>query len=101
MKLFHVTLKENFNAVWRDGIDPNLAQGKMLASWYCDEKRVLWALAHTSAKRAIPVCDLIVMEVTYKPSEFVRWSRDGIFYSKVKQPVVIPWGWEHFVAPED
>jgi hypothetical protein len=59
--LYHVTPEYNVESIMRDGVRPELARGKMSASWYVTKHGIVWALAHTSLRHDIPVSNLVVM----------------------------------------
>lgn len=61
--LYHVTPDKNRGSIAVHGIEPILATGKQKLSWFVDKSRLVWALAHCSARHNVPVSDLVVFEI--------------------------------------
>jgi len=99
-ELFHVTLDIKLQSIKHHGVDPKYATGKMIASWWVAENRVVWALAHVSAKWEMSVDRLVVLSIHQSGGVFFRWSQPDTWYARgVIHPEFI-WGWERFVKPE-
>lgn len=69
LTLYHVTPSRNVGSIAMSGIEPILATGKQQLSWYVERSRLLWAIAHCSARHHLPVNELTVFEM---PANYVR-----------------------------
>lgn len=67
--LYHVTPAKNAGSIAVTGIEPALATGKQQLSWFVDRSRLVWAIAHCSARHHISVDQLVVFEM---PANYVR-----------------------------
>jgi len=88
MYLYHVSPSRNTPSIINEGIDPTYAQGKMKSSWYVSETKILWAIAHVSAKYNISVNDIDVFKITPVPSDFKKRDRQGLFYTAFNYPIL-------------
>jgi hypothetical protein len=61
LMLYHVTPEYNLDSIMREGIRPDLARGKMSASWYVNKHGITWAIAHTSLRHDLSVANLVVL----------------------------------------
>lgn len=64
-KLFHVSPKTNRASITKSGVDPIWSRGKSQCSWWVDQRKLAWAIAHCSAHHGVPADQLEV------------WYRDG------------------------
>lgn len=100
MNLFHVTREKVLPSIQSLGIEPKFATGRLRASWYVDEQRVIWSMAHVSARWGVSVDLLYACEVNVREEQVKRWSRAGVYYCMHPLFVDTIWGYERFLAPE-
>jgi hypothetical protein len=76
VKLYHVTTSAALQSVLNRGVDPRYSKGKQLLSWWVDEKRMLYGLAHASARHEMPVGLLIIVSAYVDADEIrpTRWA---------------------------
>jgi hypothetical protein len=80
--LYHVTLASNHDAIARMGIEPMFAKGAKKASWWVDETRIYWALAHCSTRYDASVLQLEVWAAPKKSfPRLLRFRWPGIFFT--------------------
>jgi hypothetical protein len=85
-KLYHVTPARNGPFDNHFEIDPSYSKGKTLRSWFVDENRVEWALAHCSSRHKVPVNELAIIMVNVRDSsKFKRTCWSGVYTSTEKQ----------------
>lgn len=89
MLLYHVTTAQAAKSIRSIGVSPVFSQGKQKRSWYVNEKRLMWAIAHTSARHGVPTCGLVVITVDVCARNVRRWSLDGVFYSKEIETITL------------
>jgi len=83
--LFHISPAENHASIEKMGIEPYYSKGARKVSWYVDVDRLLWAMAHCSARHGVSVDKLNVYAI---PSASVRklsrsrWQ--GVFMSSCR-----------------
>lgn len=81
MILYHVSPTRNTVSISEHGIDPSYSTGKLEASWYVSKNRVLWAIAHCSARHDEPVNELTVHVVEVPAGcKIRRTSLDGVMW---------------------
>jgi hypothetical protein len=89
MILYHITLNSNLNSIIDHGIDPEKSRGKLKVSWWVDETRIDWALAHVSARHNVPTCDLIIFkrwfDNNFEFKEFKRTRWYGVYQTDKKR----------------
>lgn len=100
MKLYHVTREQVLHSITKQGIRPAMSTGEMQVSWYVDEERVVWALAHVSARWSVSVDHLYVLEVDVPPQQVYRWMGGNVYYARRILNHVFVWGYEKFLKPE-
>ena len=73
--LFHVSPRQYFDSVMGSGISPAFSRGRANVVWLVDESKLVWALAHVSAKDDISVLQLLVYTVKPPRAELrlARW----------------------------
>jgi hypothetical protein len=76
--LFHCTPARNLPSIWRNGLQPALAKGKLKVVWACERRKRTWALAHVAERHSTPVRQLAVLEI-HIPKSDVRRNRDGVW----------------------
>jgi len=100
MKLYHATRENVIGAIWSEGVDPHASTGQLKVSWWVDYETVIWAIAHVSARWAIPVDKVVIVEADILPSALSKWARPGIYMCRMRVPVGAVWGYEKFIQPE-
>ncbi len=78
-KLFHVTPEFNLNSVLKSGIDPKRSRGKLEVSWWVNEARLTWAMAHVSARWSVPVNKLLICHASIPEVSLKRTAFEGVF----------------------
>lgn len=61
--LYHVTTRYRADLIAARGIDPERSKGKRKVSWYVDQAKVDWAIAHVSIRHNCPVANIVVIPV--------------------------------------
>lgn len=77
--LYHVTPNWNLENIKRFGVSPQFAQSVRKWTYWVDEERLLWALAHTSLKHSVPVGMLLVCVSLQDESELTRTHMRGVY----------------------
>lgn len=98
--LYHVTPEYNLDNIMREGVRPDLARGKMSASWYVSKHGIVWAIAHTSLRHDLPVSNLIVMTCMLP---MLVTKRTGIKHAFCTKSRFTPEYWtpaEYFLYPK-
>jgi len=86
--LYHVTPAWNTTSIQQIGVAPTFSRGRRFWSYWVDEERLLWALAHVSNCHCIAVSELAIFSVDFK-QRFIRTGLKGVYIRKV---VTIPKG---------
>jgi len=82
MDLYHVTPNTTRDSITRQGVEPIYSRGKMRVSWWVDRSRLMWALAHVSAKHQVSVDKLDIWVTTDKQiKNRHRSAWQGVFYT--------------------
>ena len=61
-QVYHVSLVSNHDSILRLGVDGIFSQGAKKESWWVDNSRLHWALAHCSARFGVSVNQLEVWQ---------------------------------------
>lgn len=79
MTLYHVSPSKNRDSIARFGIDPIFSKGKQNVSWFVDQSKLVWAVAHCSARHSVSVdkLDVWVTETPLKRQRKTSWR--GVF----------------------
>ena len=72
MKLYHATLKTHLNSICDNGLDPDLATGKLKVIWLHTKSRRHWAIAHVQKRHKVTLEDVVVIEVNVPRSRLTR-----------------------------
>lgn len=87
-KLFHVSPAKNHVSIAKFGVEPLYSRGKRKTSWWVDQRKLAWALAHVSIGHQLPVNEL---EVWYRDGETAkgmkRSSWVGVYYTACQNKV--------------
>jgi len=96
MRLFHITPERNLDDYSQFCIDPSCSQGAREISWFVDQHRVEWALAHCSIRHKVKVDELAIIEVMVvdlRDFNRTRWqgvyTTDQVNYALVVIPAVV------------
>jgi hypothetical protein len=76
--LFHATPARNLRSIFRTGLQPALATGKLKAVWLHEKGMRRWAVAHVADRHSTPVRQLAVIEVRI-PRADLRRNRSGVW----------------------
>jgi hypothetical protein len=79
--LYHVTTVRNLKSILDDGIDPEMSAGMLEASWYVERAKVLWSIAHISARHEIPTSEVYVCRAQVNFSLMKRTNQPGVYYT--------------------
>lgn len=77
-QLYHVSLIQNTDSIFEDGLLPHYAKGKMKVTWLVDFERTPWAIAHTAMKNEVSPSRLVVVVVNVRQAWLRRWSMQGV-----------------------
>jgi len=77
--LYHVTPQWNTASIREIGVAPLFSQGRRAWTYWVDENRLIWALAHVSSKRGIPVSQLVVVVANHPEDELIRTCFTGVY----------------------
>ena len=81
MTLWHISSKDNIQSIFDKGIDPLYSCGKQHISWYVKWYGLLWAIAHISLQKRVPIWQLAVFKVNAPACRFVHFNRN-VYTSK-------------------
>jgi len=99
--LYHITLARNANSILEFGVNLEWSRGLVPVSYWVDEDRVPWALAHVSQRKRVPVNELVIAVCSHDEAELIRTRLSGVFIRRVTvYPTVIRAAAEMF-PPED
>jgi hypothetical protein len=88
MKLYHVSPTKNRGSILAFGLEPLLATGKEQKVWLVDRSRLLWAIAHCSARHHVSVDQLDIWELPEVVSKLKRTAWRGVYSTALfVQPV--------------
>ena len=77
MLLRHATPRRNLRSIFRTGLQPGLALGKLKAVWLHATTKGCWAVRHVAHRHHVPVEDVVVLEVRVPRSQ-LRRNRRGV-----------------------
>jgi len=78
--LYHVTTPDNARGIAATGrVNPFLAQGRRKVSYWVDENRLVWALAHVSALHGVAVNLLKIVAANHDEADLQRTALTGVF----------------------
>jgi len=79
--LFHVTPAANYDGIHTHGVNPACSQGRLKSSWWVEENRLLWAIAHVSARHHVPVDEIDIWATTRdcEHRRFIRFATEGVY----------------------
>jgi len=87
---YHVSPRKNRGSILVSGIEPIFATGKEQKVWLVETARLMWAIAHCSARHHIPVNELDIWKVTYV-TRVKRTAWQGVFSTTCR---VVPFDFE-------
>lgn len=79
MTLYHVTPRDNRDSISEFGIDPARSKGKARQCWFVDDSKLLWAVAHCSARHSVSVDLLDVWSINRQIPRLRRTAWQGVF----------------------
>jgi hypothetical protein len=80
MIMYHVTLKCHVPGIAREGVRPDLARGKIKASWWCKAERISWSIAHVCNRHGVVPARVVVLSADIDAS-MLRCTRfAGVFF---------------------
>jgi len=77
--LYHVTTRDRAAKIRGLGVLNTMSEGKRAWSYWVDEERLTWALAHVSVRRDVPVSALVIVVANHPEDELIRTGRSGVF----------------------
>lgn len=77
--LQHATPRRNIRSIFRTGLQPGLARGKLKAAWLHAPGKTRWAVQHVSHRHQVPQ-DRVVVLVVRVPRSMLRRNRRGLWY---------------------
>jgi hypothetical protein len=86
-RLYHVTPGKNSASIHEFGLLPAKSTGKRKVVWMCEYRRLTWAFAHISAKKAIPVSEMVVCVANVETLSLSRTRWPEVFVSHSIVPV--------------
>jgi hypothetical protein len=79
MLLRHATPRRNLRSIFRTGLQPALALGKLKAVWLHATAKGRWAVRHVAGRHQVSVEAVVVLEVRVPRSQ-LRRNRRGLWY---------------------
>ena len=79
MLLRHATPRRNLRSIFRTGLQPALARGKLKAVWLHATAKGRWAVRHVSHRHRVTAEAVVVLEVRVPRSQ-LRRNRRGVWY---------------------
>lgn len=79
--LWHISPMMNVESILWSGIDPRHSTGKFERCWYVRWHGLVWALAHISMKKHIPIWQLVCFRVKVDEECVTHFNRN-VFTSK-------------------
>ena len=72
MRLYHATLKSNLESIHENGIKPSFSKGKEACIWLHTRSRNEWAKLHTAKRYAVPIAEIVIIDVDIPRSRLTR-----------------------------
>jgi hypothetical protein len=79
MLLQHATPRNNLRSIFRIGLQPGLARGKLRAVWLHTVAKSSWAVKHVSKRHDVEEENVVVLIVKV-PRSMLRRNRRGVWY---------------------
>lgn len=77
--VYHWTHRKLLNRIARQGLDPSFSNGRMLAVWVCDEKRIAWALGHTASNHGWDADEIVCIRIKVCGIPLRRTANTGVY----------------------
>jgi len=90
--LYHVTPDRNMEAIVTFGVLALKSQGRRTGSYWVDEPRLLWAIAHVAVKWDVSPRALAVVVGTFDHDDIERTAKPGVYFTETD--VNIAWGFD-------
>jgi len=76
MRLYHVSPAKNYEYIFWGGLQPSFALGARKVVWLVTRDKVVWALAHVSARHSVSVDELgvFVVDASLADIRRTRWA---------------------------
>ena len=87
---YHVSPRKNRGSILVSGIEPLFAVGTDHKVYLVEKHRLLWAIAHCSARHHIPVNELDIWTISHVP-RVKRTNWNGVFITRCR---VTPFDYE-------
>ena len=88
MPLYHVTTSNGLRGMRKDGfIDPLRSKGKREYSWFVPLFKVDWAILNTQVRHAVPLSEVIVIQIDLDGYHFSEHAGSCKFFRKDRTPV--------------
>jgi len=82
--LYHVTPKGNENGILLDGVLPSKSRGLREWSYWVEEERLTWALAHVSLREEVAVSKLVIFVATVDGEDLIKTHLRGVWAIAVR-----------------
>ncbi len=79
MLIRHATPRKNLRSIFRTGLQPGLARGRIKGVWLHAPGRTGWAIPHVAQRHHVPQDQIVVLEVRVPRSQ-LRRNRRGVWY---------------------
>src|SRR5437870_5382394 len=86
VKLLHITPRTNLPSIFRTGLNPAFARGRLRAVWLCSSSLTEWAIAHVAQRHSVPEGEVAVLHLRI-PRSALRRRKRGVW---IVQDIVNP-----------
>jgi len=90
--LYHVTPERNLTSITEFGVLALKSQGRRTGSYWVDEPRLLWAIAHVAVKWDVSPRSLAVVVGSFEGDDIERTAKPGVYFAG--GDVDITWGFD-------
>ena len=73
--LYHVTKRENVEAIMREGLRPCARRPRVI--WLIDRRHLAWAIAHVAAHQGVSIHSLTAIKVQLTPRDYGPLRKAG------------------------
>ena len=82
MIVYHVTPKCHLPGIRREGVRPDLARGRLKASWWVSGERLAWAIAHICHRHGVVPGRVVILPADIDRDKLVGTRYPGVFFTR-------------------
>lgn len=85
MRMYHVTTEKGQAGIRSDqAVRPDLATGKLKASWFVPLRLVDWAILHVQRRHGADLTEVRILGMDFRPDELSNHAGSDRFFRKEK-----------------